>query len=353
MKHIFLIISLIVLVHSDDTHKTTEELITENGYPCEDHNTITSDGFTLSIQRIPNPTSNRVVMLQHGLLDTTATWVLNGPSESLGFILSDKGYDVWLVNVRMNTYSSPSGDGSYDWSFDEHALYDIPAAISYIHNQTSHPISIVAHSQGATTTLAHLATDNTMNSIVQVVIALGPVTYLANEESPLFKAMVALHVDTAMHLLEDTPFSPSPSVLSRFLGVQCEITPSLCNSALSELFGPTDNLNSSRMGIYTAHWPDRTSTKNMIQWIQNARSGGYNNFYNQPYNVSEIGVPVAVLYGTDDYLADPVDVQSLISQIPQLLTSQQVDSYAHMDFVWASSAVNIVYPTVLQVLEKF
>ena len=56
----------------------------------------TEDGYILSLQRIPygrkNPAKRKgVILLQHGLLDSANTWVMNLPSQSLGFLLADDG----------------------------------------------------------------------------------------------------------------------------------------------------------------------------------------------------------------------------------------------------------------------
>ena len=45
------------------------------------------------------------IILQHGLLDSSDTWLINDEASAPGFFLANSNYDVWLGNSRGNKHS--------------------------------------------------------------------------------------------------------------------------------------------------------------------------------------------------------------------------------------------------------
>ena len=57
----------------------------QNNYPEETHEVRTADGYILTIHRIPHrELSKPVVLLMHGLLGSSADWVIAGAQKGLG-----------------------------------------------------------------------------------------------------------------------------------------------------------------------------------------------------------------------------------------------------------------------------
>ena len=63
----------------------------ENGFECETHYYVTEDGYINTLHRVLTPSNvnktGKVVFLQHGLMGTSAGFVMGGPDNSLGTVL--------------------------------------------------------------------------------------------------------------------------------------------------------------------------------------------------------------------------------------------------------------------------
>lgn len=86
------------------------------GYTAEEHVVRTEDGYLLGIHRLawrkgeeerrvnrgPTSVRKKVVYLHHGLLMNSEVWVcLTDEQRALPFALVEKGFDVWVGNLKM------------------------------------------------------------------------------------------------------------------------------------------------------------------------------------------------------------------------------------------------------------
>ena len=79
-----------------------------------------------------------VIFLQHGLLASADSWIINEETVAPAFALANKGYDVWLGNNRGNRFSEKhttlDTKSREFWQFDweEMGTEDQPAVIDFI-----------------------------------------------------------------------------------------------------------------------------------------------------------------------------------------------------------------------------
>eukprot|EP00775_Hariotina_reticulata_P003459 gene3459-3730_t len=90
------------------------------------------------MERIPRPGSRRVAFFQHGILDTSLTWVSSGVTGSQAFAAWDQGFDVWLGSSRSNPPRlakdhSKQGLAYFSFSLNELGIQDTPAQLDHVH----------------------------------------------------------------------------------------------------------------------------------------------------------------------------------------------------------------------------
>jgi pimeloyl-ACP methyl ester carboxylesterase len=114
------------------------ELCTTKGYIVEPHWVTTDDGYILQVFHVGGKNTGGFnegppVFMQHGLLDSSDTFIVNNEDIAPGFILLNKGYDVWFGNNRGNVHSrnhttlNPDKNEFWQFSWDHMVLHDIDA----------------------------------------------------------------------------------------------------------------------------------------------------------------------------------------------------------------------------------
>ncbi len=179
----------------NDAFKSVKQIVKENGYAIEQYMITTSDGYILTLFRLPGylndtlPYAKKpVVLLSHGLTGDSSQWVLNSPDRATAFNLVNNGFDVWMGNNRGCKYGvehkslDPNDpvDKPIFWNFDfeDMGTKDTPAFMDFILEQTGQEkLSIVGHSEGNTQIFAGAAMmPEYYKAKTSLLVALAPVT---------------------------------------------------------------------------------------------------------------------------------------------------------------------------------
>nr|XP_060624748.1 lysosomal acid lipase/cholesteryl ester hydrolase-like [Anolis sagrei ordinatus] len=352
------------------------------GYPSEEHHVETEDGYILTVIRIPhgrhngtNKGSRPTVYLQHALIGDASHWVSNQPQKSLGFILADAGYDVWLGNSRGNTYSlnhktlTTKEQKFWEFSFHEMGYYDIPAVINFILKKTAQEqLYFVGHSEGSTAGFIAFSTWPKLAEKVKVFFALAPPTAVPFATTPL-TILARLSETTLRMIFGNKGAFQYPTYFRNLFTKICVYSPRLSSNIMFFVAGyNAPNLNMSRLDIYAAHSPAGTSVQNGLHWCQNHRSKSFRAYdygcaeknmekYNQTappiYKIENIKIPIAIWTGGQDLFVVPKDAAMLSSQISNLIYEKHIPEWQHLDFIWGMDAPERLYMDIIKIAKKF
>ncbi|KAM6443655.1 lipase member M-like [Liasis olivaceus] len=356
-------------------------IINFHNYPSEEYHVETKDGYILTIYRIPhgryddaNKVARPVVFLQHAILGDGSHWISNLPNNSLGFILADNGYDVWLGNSRGNTWSSnhktlkPWQQEFWRFSFHEMGYYDIPAVLYFILNKTKQQqLYYVAHSEGTSIGFIAFSSWPELAERIKVFFGLGPIATITYARSPPLTFGTSPPI---LHLLYGYKEVFQPCAILRKPMVQlCNFQPEFCERLMSFIIGcNTPNFNMSRMDVYVAHSPAGTSVKNLVHWSQVYRKNRFQAYdygtkeknmekYNQVtppiYKIEDIKIPIALWTGGEDLFVSPRDFKALKLRISNLIYHQHIPEWQHLDYIWGLDATERMYVDIIKIMKRY
>ncbi|KAM6415708.1 lysosomal acid lipase/cholesteryl ester hydrolase-like [Rhynochetos jubatus] len=355
------------------------EIIRYHGYPSEEYEVTTKDGYILGVFRIPAGRSSQntgkkpAVLLHHGTLGDSIQWISNLPNNSLGFLLADAGYDVWMGNSRGDTWSlkhktlKSCQKEFWQFSFDEIGRYDIAAELYFIMNKTGQKdVYFVGHSEGSTAGFVAFSTYPELAQRVKLFFALGPVATITHATSPLV-TFTRLPQPLLRLLLGCKGVFQQNELLKGPITRTCASLGKLCGIVFCYIAGDLiQNLNMSRIDTYVGHSPAGTSVQNVIHWHQLIRADQFQAYdygskenvkkYNQStppvYKIEKINTPIAVWSGGRDKFADPKDMARLLPRISNLIYHEHFPSWGHLDFIWGLDATEKMYWKIIEIIRK-
>lgn len=173
-------------------------------------------------------------------------------------MLADAGYDVWMGNVRGNTYSKKhqtfavDSKEFWDFSFDEISKFDLPAMIEYALNKSGETqLYYVGHSQGTMMIWAGLSENQFLKKKIKLVFALAPVARLKNIYSPI---KYFSYFDTAIKMITQVlgirEFMPSSKAVREIADKGCPLYEKFCDGVLEIISGYNKaDLNQTRTPV--------------------------------------------------------------------------------------------------------
>jgi lysosomal acid lipase/cholesteryl ester hydrolase len=208
---------------------------------------------------------------------------------------------------------------------------DLPAIIDYILKTTGkEKLTYFGHSQGTMQIFLGMSLNpDYFSSRVKGIIALGPVTRLANVRSNFLYLLARSRLDEYLGWFGIYEMFSSNKPLNSIIAKICNYLSIVCDSVLEMLSdsNPQDD-DPVKFPVYMGHYPSGTSFKDLSHLAQNVRAKLFQQYdygkenwkyYKQStppeYNLRNIKNKVCLFIGTDDKMATFKDNQWLISEL--------------------------------------
>jgi cholesterol oxidase len=332
------------------------------------HDVMTRDGATLRLTRYCDAAGPRhgPVILAHGLGVSSAMFSIDTIETNLLEYLSERGYDVWLLDFR-SSIALPAHRTRY--TGDDVARYDFPAAVARVCAVTGRAsVQVVAHCFGATAfTMAMLSGLEGVRSAVLSQISTHVYT------PPLTRIKTGLHIPQVLDALgvaSLTAYVDSHADWKdRLLDAALRLYPTeleeRCASKVCHrialLYAPLyehDRLNpATHEALHELFGDAAISVFEHLGRMSNAghlvaADGG--EIYMD--KLDRLAIPIAFIHGAENACFLPRSTEASVAALSQangagLYKRHAIAGYGHIDCMFGKDAARDVYPHIAQHLE--
>ncbi|KPJ07150.1 Lipase 3 [Papilio machaon] len=375
----------------EDAKLDVPELVRKYRYPLEEHEVTTSDGYILRMHRIPHgrdqnntPGVKRpVVFLMHGLLCSSADWVIMGPGNGFAYILAESGFDVWMGNARGNYYSrrhvrlnpnSILSNAFWEFSWDEIGNIDLPTMIDYTLKYTGQEkLHYIGHSQGTTSFFVMASLRPEYNNKIISMHAFAPVAYMAHNKSLLLNTL-ARYVDDIEEFASRFgigEFMPNSQIMTWAGESMCRdevATQAICSNILFLIGGwNEDQHNATMMPAIFGHTPAGAAVRQFAHYGQSIAGKEfrrydhgllrnmivYGNMRPPKYNLGNVKIPTFLHYSYNDPLSQVKDVYRLHEELGHgIKMLLPLPTFSHLDYMWGIDAKTVLYDRVINLMKS-
>ncbi|CAM6085618.1 unnamed protein product [Calypogeia fissa] len=326
--------------------------------------------------------SAQPVLLMHHEFQNGNSWFMHVDGDSdqlLPILLLNSGFDVWVGHQRATYYGhdhvtlSPVDESYWNWTWDEHAMYDIPALLELVTTETGSAVHFVGISQSATAGAA-AATMPFAAPLLKSMTLIGPTIYRGNSTSHTLNgwgALLGRNIARASYFPE-----PQNGVFNLTADSNSFLSSFGLSAFMTDMSGPNCCLGPKFKVKFNNGWDGTTSMKNLMHYQQGIVTNTWSHFdYGSVMNNSlayggsplppiydpddmAATLPVLVVYGGRDNIAPPNGVRQFVSHLGESgpkgnnSTTVFLPAYAHFDLLYSVKRTQDVFIPVLQFLER-
>ena len=317
----------------------------------------TSDGWSIAIHHYAPKGAKKQstpVLLCHGISSNKYNWDLNDEYSFPSYIAA-KGFDTYVVELRGSGQSMQPGlfdEKSYDYSFDDYVLKDLPAAIDFVASRSdTGQVHWMGHSMGSMVMYAYL--QRVGQDKIRSVTAVG-------SPPKLFEGNDSLGRGISLFPVVDFVYDELPSGL---------LVRTVAPLAYPGVIAPQhvlwnyDNLDPDVARQTGAHAVDNLSSQ-VVRQLVAGRDKGYltsaDGLYNYTDGMKKIEVPIFFVVGILDQMAPPSVMVEAFRKVSskekriEILSSANgyAHDYGHVDLVLGKTAPREVFPLLEQWLAE-